>query len=281
MKQALAGAEAASASIILPCWNALWHTRRCVESLGKWTTYPYEMIVIDNGSTDGTGRFLAELRAKALRGRLGKSLRGCRVIANESNRGFAKAINQGMQAARGRHIVWLNNDVVVTPGWLDRLVGHAESSSDIAAVGPCANTMAVVRGDWRRGRVGAKMLPFFAEAWAARHEGERAEAEVLYGFCFLVKRSAVKRAGLLDETFSPACYEDDDYCVRLRWLGYKLVVAKDVFVYHRGHASFRANRMSYRRQLSRNLVLFKTKWEPILGPLRRRAFSLLPPPPSI
>jgi glycosyltransferase involved in cell wall biosynthesis len=105
------------ASIIIPCWNQLEFTRQCITALVRRTRRTWELIVIDNGSTDGTGTYLSGVQDAAAV--------PVTVIANTANRGFPAAINQGLQQARGEYLVLLNNDVVVTDAWLDQLTALA------------------------------------------------------------------------------------------------------------------------------------------------------------
>ncbi len=102
------------ASIIIPCWSQLEFTRQCISALRHYTRPPWELIVIDNGSTDGTAAYLSGVQDAAAV--------PVTVISNRENRGFPAAINQGLQQARGEYLVLLNNDVVVTDAWLDQLV---------------------------------------------------------------------------------------------------------------------------------------------------------------
>jgi O-antigen biosynthesis protein len=106
------------ASVIVPCWNQLEFTRKCIWALMRQTGPNWELIVIDNGSTDGTGSYLAGVQDA--------SPVPVTVIANFTNAGFPAAINQGLQNARGEYLVVLNNDVVVTEGWLGQLIGLAD-----------------------------------------------------------------------------------------------------------------------------------------------------------
>ena len=101
------------ASIIIPCWNQFEFTRQCVTALVRYTRLPWELIVIDNGSTDGTAVYLAGAQDVA-------AVR-VTVISNRENRGLPAAINQGLAAVRGKYLVMLNNDGVVTDAWLDQL----------------------------------------------------------------------------------------------------------------------------------------------------------------
>jgi GT2 family glycosyltransferase len=106
------------ASIIVPCFNQLAFTRHCLRSLFRHTRPPWELIVVDNGSTDGTSAYLAGVQDA--------STVPVTVVSNAVNRGFPVAINQGLGVARGEYLVLLNNDAVVTDSWLDQLIALAE-----------------------------------------------------------------------------------------------------------------------------------------------------------
>lgn len=236
---------AALTSIIVPCVDGLRWTRECLEAVARHTKVPHEVIVIDNASSDGTGAWARRS--------------GARVIRNKTNLGFAKAINQGMEAARGRWIVWLNNDVVVTSGWIERLIACAERAPWIAAVGPCTDVTVGFQRVEAPSFKTARDLAAFSEAWALRHGGQAEGVTRLTGFCVLVKREAVRLVGLLDERFGLGTYEEFDYCLRLRQAGYDLAVARDVFVRHHGHKSFRGF-APMAEQARRNRELFLDKW---------------------
>ena len=105
------------ASVIIPCWNQVEYTRQCIVALMRQTRPDWELIVINNGSTDGTADYLAGLQDA--------SPVPVTVISNAINRGFPAAISQGLEFARGEYLVLLNNDVVVTDGWLDQLIALA------------------------------------------------------------------------------------------------------------------------------------------------------------
>ena len=107
-------------SIIIPCWNQLEFTRKCIAALFRQTGPNWELIVVNNGSTDGTADYLGGIQDC--------SPVPVTVIANGTNRGFPAAINQGLEYARGEHLVLLNNDVVVTDGWLGQLIGLASTA---------------------------------------------------------------------------------------------------------------------------------------------------------
>lgn len=233
-------------SIIIPCFNNLRYTRECVEHLARNMKSPYELIIVDNGSTDGTAAYVKKL-AKA------------RLIKNRSNLGFAQAVNQGMRAARGEYLVWLNNDVIVTPGWLEGLIACAERSPKIGAVGPCTNETVGYQKVSRVHYRGDKELYRFSQAWSLKNGGKAITAHRLVGFCLLLKREVVEQVGFLDGRFGIGCYEDYDYCLRVRQAGYELACALDVFVHHHGHKSFK-NNAAMLAQAARNRDIFLDKW---------------------
>src|ERR1700677_1243433 len=111
-------------SIIVPCWNQAEFTQQCLSALRRHTREPWELIVIDNGSTDATATYLAGVRDM--------TTVPVTVVTNAENVGFPAAINQGLQIARGEYLVMLNNDVVVTDGWLDQLIALVNASSGAA-----------------------------------------------------------------------------------------------------------------------------------------------------
>ncbi|MFI5454314.1 MAG: glycosyltransferase [Isosphaerales bacterium] len=111
------------ASIIVPCFNQRGFTQLCLQSLYRYTRAPWELIVVDNGSTDDTKTYLA--------GVLDATAVPVTVVANARNLGFPAAINQGLQVARGEYLVLLNNDAVVTEGWLDQLIALANAKSHV------------------------------------------------------------------------------------------------------------------------------------------------------
>lgn len=235
-------------SIVIPVHGALPLLRECLASLRRHTAAPHEIILVDNGSDAAVKRWL-------------RALRGVRLIENARNLGFARAVNQGMRAARGGYIAWVNSDTRVTPGWLEGLAGALRSDPELGAVGPVTNRIAgaalvPVPPGFKPSRRGVDAL---GAAYALKNRGQVAEAHRLTGFFLLLRRPAVESVGLLDERFGLGCYEDYDYCLRLRQAGFKLAVARDVFVYHSYHGSF-ASDESHRRQLLDNRRIFIDKW---------------------
>ena len=127
------GYKSLMVSIIILTHNQLEYTRLCIESIYKYTTESYQLILVDNGSTDGTVEYLKSVVSHK------SSIDSHKLICNQKNLGFARGCNQGIEEASGSYILLLNNDVVVTDGWLKRMLQCAESDSKIGIVGPMTN----------------------------------------------------------------------------------------------------------------------------------------------
>uniref|UniRef100_UPI0013EC6CC6 glycosyltransferase family 2 protein n=1 Tax=Aquisphaera insulae TaxID=2712864 RepID=UPI0013EC6CC6 len=175
-------------SIIIPCWNEVAYTRQCLAAVIRHTTRPFEIVVIDNGSTDGTHLYLAGVAD-------GASI-PVTVIRNAANRGFPAAVNQGLAAAaRGEFLVLLNNDAVVTDGWLDQLVALASSDPRIGLVGPMSNYASPPQLVEGVPYADLDQMHEFARRWRDEHRGEWFTTAKLSGFCLLMKRSVLDAIG--------------------------------------------------------------------------------------
>lgn len=234
-------------SIIIPTYNRLGLLRSCVESIRAHTRSAFEIIVVDNASDDGTEAYC---RASKLT-----------FISLPENRGFPLACNIGLQLAAGEELLLLNNDVIVSQGWLDNLKNALYSAPDIGIVGPVTN-YASGRQQVQTGYT--DIAGFHAEALRANipDAAKWLETRRLVGLCFLFKRQLMDAIGLLDERFSPGHYEDDDYCYRARLQGYRLLIAGDCLVHHEGSASFKeVYSASLQELVERNRRIFMEKWQ--------------------
>jgi GT2 family glycosyltransferase/SAM-dependent methyltransferase len=212
-------------SIVILTYNGIVLTRACIESLIRNTEPGFELVIVDNGSTDGTPDYIRSL-----------ALPNVTLIANAENRGFPAGVNQGVRASRGQQIVLLNNDTVVMPGWLAGLLHALDLDPSIGLVGP--------RTNWPKSpQVEAAIAsPGEALAHAAQiaesHRGLVQDVDELLGFCLLVRRDVFAKIGYFDERFGIGQCEDIDFCRRARRGGFRNVIARSAFVYHVGHQTF-------------------------------------------
>lgn len=241
-------------SIVVLCYNALACTERCVSSLLASTTGPYELILVDNGSTDRTLEYLRDVAEEH---------EHCRLIANSENLGYAAGNNLGLAATRGEYVVLVNNDVVVTRGWLDRLLDAADRDDKVGIVGPMTNN---ISGPQKLAQVDYDTrsldgLEEFAAAVTASRAGVSQPYWRAVGFCILIKRAVIDRIGGLDERFGRGNFEDDDFCLRALLAGFETRLVADCFVHHYGTQSFLAAGLDYETCLRENWEIFKAKWE--------------------
>ncbi|MGE4385238.1 MAG: glycosyltransferase family 2 protein [Endomicrobiaceae bacterium] len=241
-------------SIVMLTYNQLEDTSICVESLFKHTAdINFELIFVDNGSTkDNTKTYLEKLKSENS---------NVKVIYNESNLGFACANNQGIEISEGEYVLLLNNDVILTDGWLDRMLQVAESDKKIALVAPVTNhasgrQVVVFDGTAEEDEV----IQTFAKANLLKNAGSWISVKRVIGFCMLVKREVLFKVGVLDEMFGPGGYEDYDYCMRIKQAGFDIVIASDVFVFHIGGKGYSSNNMNYSGLRTRNIELLIDKW---------------------
>lgn len=234
-------------TIVVVTYNRLEQTRLCADSIVAHTPEPYRLLFVDNASGDGT--------VEHLRQRFGEDA----VTANNSNEGFIRAANRGIATATGRYVLLLNNDTVVTPGWLAALQEAAERSPQVGIV-----SGKIVGPDGRVQLAGA----YIAFDGSARMIGEglspedpslSAEREVCYvgGHCMLIKREVIEAIGPLDDSYGFGYHEDTDYCYRAREAGFRVVYTPHCVVHHQLFGTPLPERQ---RIIAENQRLFLERW---------------------
>jgi GT2 family glycosyltransferase len=210
--------------IILLTRNHLECTKPCVESILKHTHIPSRLIIIDNGSDEQKAKeYLKSLQ--------GNGLIKIEIFYNETNEGFPRAMNKGLRYSSAPYVCLLNNDTLVTEGWLEDMLNIARQNPQIGILNPSSNT-------FNRYPDKGESLDSFAERLKSQ-KGKWAETGSCVGFCMLIKREVIEKIGLLDESFGMAYAEDKDYCRRAQEAGYICARTKGSYVYHIGDQTFR------------------------------------------
>jgi len=239
-------------SIVMVTYNNVEYTRACIRSVIRNTRYPnYELIIVDNSSTDDTRSYLSDLK---------KEYDHIRTIFNEENRGFAGGNNDGLRLARGKYLVLLNNDTLVTRGWLETLKAVLDNDADLGMVGPVSNSV----GNEQMIPVGyndMSGMEEWAEKYVQGHDLEIKKMTMLGFFCVMMKKDVFEQVGNLDENYGIGMFEDDDYCEAVKKSGYGLAYTKKVFIHHFGSVSFKKlEDEAYRRIWEKNKEYFEKKW---------------------
>jgi len=262
------------ATIIVVSYNKRPYTELCLTSLLKSDPLPAQIIVIDNGSQDGTVEFLKGEYAQAA------EVAGVEfeLIRNNSNLGACTARNQGLERATGEHISFMDNDVAVrSRGWLGRLRDVLEEDESVGIAGPKLvfpfepyDIQFAGAGVSKSGRV--KYIGRGEPRDAPQYE-RRAEIQCLISACWLMRAEVPGQIGGLDEVFNPAQFEDFDFCYRAREAGWKVLYEPSVEMYH--YESVTTNDspdVNYKYITIRNGMEFKRRW--------RRMFSKEDGPPD-
>ncbi|MCD6046816.1 MAG: hypothetical protein K0S08_463 [Gammaproteobacteria bacterium] len=263
---ALENIPAPLVSIIILTYNNLSFTKACLQSIEQNTDYSnYEVILVDNASTDDTPDYLKEYCA---------SRPNYHLILNTINKGFAGGNNDGLKAAKGEYLVILNNDTFVSPGWLRTLVSHFIKNPSLGMLGPVTNNIGNEANIFLTYQTMDDMIEK-SRTYIYNHMGDTLKLQVAALFCAIISRKAFEKVGLLDEAFGLGFFEDDDYSMRIKNTGFEVACAEDVFVHHHLSASFDKIGAERKKALfEKNKAIFEKKWGPWVPHKARRGFSL-------
>ncbi|MEN6351735.1 MAG: glycosyltransferase [Syntrophomonas sp.] len=208
-------------SVVILAYNNLDYTRLCIESLYRNSSHvDFELITINNGSTDGTDEYF-------------NSLSNQKIISISENCGVDKAFNRGLQLAEGRYTVFLSNDLVLTPNWLDNLLQCVQSDEKIGMVVPVCNFSSNFQ-QVSLGYANIEELNEAAKKYNISDPRKWEERLRLITYAFIAKTGLLKKLGGFDEIYSPFDFDDDDISFRIRRAGYKLILARDTYIHHFG-----------------------------------------------
>jgi len=259
--------------IVILCYGGAEYTKKCVQSVIDYTTIPYTIIIVDNCSQDDgkTKKLMKELSEKYP----DKIV----TLYSDRNLGYSGGNNLGMKYAYEHgfeYILILNNDTIVTVNWLELMMekmNMTEDScylSDIGLVGCVSNYAGGSQGivcelnNLKQDEITEQMIQDFAVKWQAQNKSQWFEVTNLVGLCLLIKRNVIDRIGYFDEIYQPGMWEDNDYCMRAKLKGIKMVVSKDVFIWHYGSKTITELGKDKGKEIFlKNKEVFVNKWDRI------------------
>jgi len=244
---AAAGRSGGLTSVVIVSYEALERTRRCLEALraAREPDHPLEILVVDNGSHDGSAEFLA-------------AQPDVKLLRLDENVGAPRARNLALPHAQGEWLVFLDNDAIVTPGWLSRLRWHADADPLVGCVCPVSDRAAHGQQIPYEGGGDLAALRAFADQRSGAYRRRARYGLLFTSFCVLVRRSVLDRIGGFDARFSPWGFEDDDFSLRAHLAGFRTRIALDVFVRHESYGG--AKKKRHEELLLRNWRRFAAKW---------------------
>ncbi len=214
-------------SIIIVNWNGLSQMEECLDSLSKISYKNYEVIVSDNGSTDGSLQYFTKIKNK-----FPKLL----IIKNGKNLGFAEGNNIGLENSKGTLILLLNNDVLVSPGFLEPLVKRLSIDKKVGGIQPKIMS-------YPKKEIIDSVGSYLLDTGFLYHFGHNKpdnpkynkEKEIfsMKGACMLFRKSVLDRTGFFDKDYF-AYFEETDLCQRIWILGYKVLYTSTSKIYHKG-----------------------------------------------
>lgn len=238
-------------SIIISCCNEVEYLKRCIDSIMDHTELPYEVIVIDNGSTDHTRQYLRELDGQ---------VRYC-LLGNDA--GCIMSANRGLMMAKGTTLLLLSNRIIATENWLENMLNCLYSDSSIGMVGPVSNGW---QGNQHKLLRYVNLEDMHEQATMNNvvDAGKRKRTERLSKECLLFRRALLEKTGYLDEAFTHGTFCEEDYSLRVKLQGYSLFYTEEAYVYFASADSFSTNLPEKHEEPSEastsSMIYFMDKW---------------------
>ena len=192
-------------SIIIPAYNQYKYTMACLFAILKYTKHiSYEIVLIDDNSTDETKDI--ENRVKNIT-----------IIHNKKNMGFLFNCNKGVQKARGKYILLLNNDIIVTPNWINYLLHVFKTQKNVGAVGgETIFPSGLIQESGRYICNNGLSINEYKNLEVSKSPTKLRSVHYCSGCLLLLKKGLWSKIGGFDNCYAPAYYEDNDLCMTIR-----------------------------------------------------------------
>jgi GT2 family glycosyltransferase len=241
-------------SLLIPCCGMKEYTKLGVNSIMKNTRMPYELIFLDIGSLDGTEDYLDGLKQGLQQVRI-------EVVRTPSDLGIPAACREALQRCRGEYVVLLNNDTIVTRGWIHKMTALLDTLQSVGMVGPMSNYAPAIQqvdtvpyrsgprksprpgeeSNVSRGLIDVEAVQAFADEIHKENGGKWVHAEHLGGFCLMIRRDLIKKfdqQGSLNKAMDLGLFDSEILSLKAKQLGYNLAVCRDLFIHHFGTRMF-------------------------------------------
>lgn len=220
--------------IIIPVYisvpQQLEMTKKCIESIEKNTAQPYQLYIVDNGSYDEAKQYLKTVNAI--------------VITHAQNEGFSRACNKALKMSTAQYKILLNNDTEIPAGWVESMIDVFAKDNKIGIVGPLSTAITQSQYSENYKDVGSDYI----------------EVPMVAFFCAVIKRDVINQIGYLDERFGFGKCEDDDYCIRVKHGGWKIVLDPKTIVLHHHNQTFKTI-PNFSKIHDENYAFLLEKWQ--------------------
>ncbi len=226
--------------IILTVYNSLHDVKKCINSLLSNTDKNFtRIIVINDYSNKQVSKYLRDVFLMD---------NNIILLENYKNMGYTKSINIGLKLSTSDYVITLNSDTIVSKGWTEKMLNIFNTNQNIGMVGPLSNAATwqnipklkdnnnkFLVNDLPKNTTVEEMAILVAKC----SNKSFPQVELLNGFCIMIRREVIEKVGYMDEEFFPLGYgEETDYCIRVKEVGFDLVIADNVYVYHAKSKSF-------------------------------------------
>lgn len=261
--------------IVIITWNCLEYLKLCISSIEKYTDVPYTIIVVNNGSSDGTKEYLDSLN------------RGIKIINNKINIGYPKALRQGFKKTSSELVCVMNDDIIVSPGWLDSMSDLMEKHPKVGILGPSrpgAYFLHPYTGLLSKAKLEEskslynspkeqleyfifnKNYESFVSDFKQKNPPELKVLKAIPDFvstcCALIRRSSVDESGgIVDTKFTKYGGDDIDLSWRLFKNGFSAAITNKAYVHHFEHVSMQKGKVDRQKYLKINSIKLYEKWK--------------------
>jgi hypothetical protein len=249
-------------TVVIPNYNGIEHLQLCLETLARQTHGDFDILMVDNGSKDGSVEFVRSNHPRV------------QIVQFDTNRGFAPAVNEGIRRAQSPYIILLNNDIELAPSWIEQMIGTLKKYPDAGAA--ASKMMNFFQRDLFD--AAGDQLTWTGAVWARGEKevdhGQYEQEEFIFGACAgaaAYRKEMFEEVGLFDESFF-AYFEDVDLDLRMQLQGWKAVYVPTAVCYHKRGATRKQMLPLTVRLHIRNPILYLVKDMP--GEIWRRRFHI-------